>query len=237
MTRPLRDGAVGLTIEWSESPESFYRGNSSAMDFLGASAFDVPGERLGDQVRERFARADRAQILYLHGRLAGFCLYSRFEIDRGSALWLIEGRAIAAAHQRRGLGRGAFRDFLDTTGAAGVASVTRNPATCRITSAEFSAVLPDLTHSDPLGGLRSAEMSAAIEAYAEHLCVPRDELPFVRNRYPGGLYGREDPGSEMPMPEVRDDPACGVILVGLHRRLPAESPRAPVTPISDRQSR
>ncbi|KOV83935.1 GNAT family N-acetyltransferase [Nocardia sp. NRRL S-836] len=205
-----------LRIEWLDDPATFFRRHADALAAIGASAFAQPAPVMGHQVADRFAKATLAQILRLDGEIVGFGLFDRLR----SGLWVVEGRAIAPAHQRGGLGTRCFRDFLDTTGANAVATVTRNPAICRMMAAEFRTVLPDLSSDRPLRTLHHSGIATAVRHYAGHLGADVAELPFIRNRYPGGLYGVRDPGLRMPSPEISRDPSCGVITVGVGRKPP-----------------
>ncbi|KJK42531.1 hypothetical protein UK23_36720 [Lentzea aerocolonigenes] len=208
-----------LHIEWLDDPATFFRRHAEALAAIGASAFAQPAPVMRHQVADRFDKATLAQILRVGGEIVGFGLFDRLDIpERESGLWIVEGRAIAPAHQRGGLGTRCFREFVDTTGANAVATVTRNPAICRMMAAEFRTVLPDLTSDRPLRTLRDPEVATAVRRYAAHLGIDVAEPPFLRNRYPGGLYGVRDPGLRMPLPEISRDPSCGVITVGVGRK-------------------
>ena len=207
-----------LRIEWLDDPAMFFRRHAEALAGIGASAFAQPVPVMRRQVADRFDKATLAQILRVDGEIVGFGLFDRLDLPgRESGLWIIEGRAIAPAHQRGGLGTRCFREFVDMTGANAVASVTRNPAVCRMMAAEFRTALPDLASDCPLQTLRHPGVAAAVRCYAGHLGAEVAELPFLRNRYPDGLYGARDPGLRMPLAAINRDPSCGIITVGVGR--------------------
>lgn len=208
-----------LRIEWLDDPAAFFRCHAETLAGIGASAFAQPVPAMRHQVADRFDKATLAQILRVDGEIVGFGLFGRIGVPgRESGLWIIEGRAITPAHQGGGLGTRCFREFVDTTGATAVATVTRNPAVCRMMAAEFRTVLPDLTSDRPLQTVHHPGVATAVRRCAGHLGVDVAALPFIRNRYPGGLYGVRDPGLRMPLPEISRDPSCGIITVGVGRK-------------------
>ncbi|USX55493.1 GNAT family N-acetyltransferase [Lentzea sp. HUAS12] len=202
-----------LRIEWPDDPAAFFRRHAEVLTGIGATAFAQPEPVMRQQVADRFAKATLAQILRVDGEIVGFGLFNRLEQD----LWVVEGRAITPAHQRGGLGTRCFREFVDTTGANAVATVTRNPAVCRMMAAEFRTVLPDLASDRPLRTLHHPGIATAVRSCAAHLGADAAGLPFIRDRYPGGLYGVRDPGLRMPLPEISRDPSCGIITAGVAR--------------------
>ncbi|MGZ3146387.1 GNAT family N-acetyltransferase [Lentzea chajnantorensis] len=212
----MTSSVENLGIEWPDDPAAFFRRHAEVLAGIGAGAFAQPETVMRHQVADRFAKAALAQILRVDGEIVGFGLFDRLDVPgREQGLWVVEGRAITPAHQRGGLGTRCFREFVDTTGASAVATVTRNPAVCRMMAAEFRTVLPDLTSDRPLRTLHHPGVAMAVRTYAAHLGADGAGLPFIRNRYPGGLYGVRDPGLRMPLPEISRDPSCGVITVGV----------------------
>ncbi|MBV2357152.1 GNAT family N-acetyltransferase [Streptomyces sp. J2-1] len=205
------------SLEWRGDPEEFHRLHAPELARIGADAFGRSVEVMAEEVEKRFGRSFAAQIIHADGRIAGFCLYDRIPGDSG--LWSIEGRATLTAYQGMGLGALALARFLEVTGAETVVSVTRNPAVCRLMARRFTVCLPDLdpAAADPLRPLEHSAVRDAVKRYADHLDAADNPLPFLENRYPGGLYGAADPGRAMPFPELAGHPANGMITVGTNR--------------------
>lgn len=131
----------------------------------------------------------------------------------------IEGRAIKREYQGNGIGTVALYDLLDTHDFQAAASVTRNPAIPRLMANGFYTVSPDPEHHDPLHHFkRNDRVKELTEAYAEHIGAKHEDLPFALGRYEGGLYGYADPGHDMGIPEIADNPENGIIMIATDRR-------------------
>ena len=109
--------------------------------------------------------------------------------------------------------------MLDTYDIESAASVTRNPAIPRLMANGFYTVSPNMDSPDPLGVYKQNERVRRLtEMYAQHVDARVDDLPFVFGRYEGGLYGYEDPGRQIGIPELADDPESGIIMIATDRR-------------------
>lgn len=130
----------------------------------------------------------------------------------------LEGRALRPEVQRRGFGSKALRIMLDRTGIDRAATVTRNPATVRLVATNFRVVSPDLRAPRPLHLASDAEIAAITQEYAQHI-DSQGPLPVVTGRYePSGLYGGQDPGRKMPIPQVAQNVTNAVIVAGKGRK-------------------
>ncbi|WP_143447127.1 hypothetical protein [Kibdelosporangium aridum] len=108
--------------------------------------------------------------------------------------------------------------MLKVTGASMVAAVTRSPAISKLMKHAFRTVLPDLSDLDPFHLLERHGIRAAAECYARYAGADPADVPIVFDRYVGGLYGGPDPGRGMPLGEVADNPANGVIVIAADRK-------------------
>lgn len=109
--------------------------------------------------------------------------------------------------------------MLDVYDIESAASVTRNPAIPRLMASGFHTVSPDLDSDDPLHHYgRNEKVRALTETYAEHIGASPADLPLVVGRYEGGLYGYDDPGRHIGIPELAADPESGIIMVATDRR-------------------
>jgi hypothetical protein len=205
-------------FEWIDDPAVFHREHAPLLTRIGAAAFAQRAEVMEPQVASRFAHATLALIIRADERTVGFCLFARIPGDED--LWSIEGWATLPEYQNLGLGAEAFTLFLDATGAGTVVSVSRNPAVATLMARRFTIVLPDLTTTtdDPLWTFKHPRTRDAVQWYARHLGADESCLPFLVDRYPGGLYGGKDPGKFMPLPELADHPANAMIVVGTGKR-------------------
>ena len=132
----------------------------------------------------------------------------------------IEGRAIRPEYQGKGLGTLALSGILKVTNVPAAASVTRNPAVLRLMTTGFQIVSPDMGAGDPLHYFRNDErVQEATEVYGRHVVADPQSLPFVYDRYTGGLYGESDPGQNLTaLPQVANNPENGVIMAAVERR-------------------
>lgn len=100
-----------------------------------------------------------------------------------------------------------------------VASVTRNPAVPRLMGKAFHVVSPDLSAADPLHHYKESALVRHIsEVYAKYVGGDPEVAPFVYDRYGNGLYGHEDPGRLMALPEIANHPGNGIIMVATAKR-------------------
>lgn len=138
---------------------------------------------------------------------------------RIGGLLSIEGRAIGKDFQHKGLGTLALREILATENVQTAASVTRNPAVPRLMSKAFHIVSPDLEMPDALHHFKHNEhVRELTEIYAKHIDVRAEDVPFVVGRYGNGLYGFDDPGETMALPQISDYPGNGIIMIATEKR-------------------
>ena len=178
-----------------DNPAEYYPQHPDELSEVGASAFSQPVEVIREQVAERFASATLGQIFTVGRNIVGFCTYVQLEgVGQEAGIWAIEGLATMRSHQRNGMGRQALHAFVEKTGAAAVTTVTRNPAVSRLFLKEFTTVLPTLAPGHPLRPLEVKEVRHVVEVYGRYLEADPAHLPFIHNRYPGGLSGKVTQG-------------------------------------------
>lgn len=134
-----------------------------------------------------------------------------------------DGRAILEEFRGQHLASAALDRLLECGNLhiIAAAGATRNPAVPKVMAHRFSTVSPDIScPDDPLHHLSDdPRMRYVTEVYARHIGANSATLPF-NHRYGEGLYGSKDndPGQQMPLAEVRNNPGMAVIAVAIDKK-------------------
>lgn len=164
-------------------------------------------------------RASRKYYMLIVNLRALHCTID-YGVGIGDDILSIEGRAIRPEYQNQGLGSLALKDILQKIpNITAAASVTRNPAVLKLMGKNFRTVSPDLGAVDPLHFVKENDRVQKVSTiYAEHIGADSAQIPFVFDRYAGGLYGDNDLGKAMPISEIAQNPQHGIIMVAIDRR-------------------
>ena len=132
-----------------------------------------------------------------------------------------DGRAIRKEFQGQRLASVALDKLLedDNLHITAAAGATRNPAVPKVMARSFATVSPDVSRpDDPLYHYHNNPLVRYItDLYARRIGADVTTLPFT-HRYGEGLYGASDPGKQMPLAEIRNNPGMAVIAVAVDKK-------------------
>jgi len=201
-----------INVEGFGNPKELFDEFEDEVCEVGSTAFGRPYDDFAEDVRDHFLGSTHGHLIRVDGNIAGFSLYTMME-NRGLYL---EGIAVGREYQGHGLGTIALKRGLEYFGSETLAATTRNPATVKLMGGVVRYSSPDIRLGDPLRHHNDDRIQAVLATLAANRLRPQDSetLPYLVSKYPPNLYG-DDPGANMPLPIVADNPQNAVVVVGI----------------------
>ena len=201
-----------INVESFGDPKELFDEFENDLCTTGSTAFGRPYDDFAEDVRDHFYGSTHGHLIRVDTKIAGFSLYTLME-DHGLYL---EGIAVGREYQGLGLGTIALKRGLEYFESVTLAATTRNPATVKLMGGVVRYSSPDIRLGDPLTHHNDDKIQEVLSALAVSRFRPGDSetLPYLVSKYPPGLYG-QDPGLEMPLPMIAENPRNAVVVVGI----------------------